>query len=240
MKLFREFFVLLFFHGLFLLMGCSADLYYLLEESSELPGVALPVVRSLAAAGAVEVSWANDDSADGYKLYRGESQGGPYSPVYQGVANSCFDRVPEQDRIYYYRLSKVKGSRELEQSVAVAGVASSFAAGENVGAAPFEGESSGVIYSYSDGLTLLSRSVGYYVELEPFKGVRVTIDGLANLGAGELRLVTAGGEQLLNEGDSFVIRNMSVKSSREPFRIEPVGVLNRAGSYRLRLLYVVQ
>lgn len=238
--LFRKFFVLLFIQVLLLVTGCSADLYHLLEESSELPGVTVPVVRSLAAVGAVEVSWANADKVDGYKLYRGESQDGPYSPVYQGTAFSYLDKVPELDRIYYYRLSKVKGERELEQSAPVAGVAASFVVSENGRVRPFSGEAAGVIYSYSDGVTLLSGSDRYYVELEPFKGVRVTVEGVSNLGAGELRLVSSDGTVVLSDGDSFVIRNMSVENRREPFRIEPVGVLDKAGSYRLRLLYVVK
>lgn len=224
---------------IYFLTGCAADLYHLLEESSELPAVSTPVVRSLATAGAIGVSWANDTAADGYKLYRGEAPGGPYSSVYQGQESSYLDRAAEQDRIYYYRLSKLKGEQELEQSPPVAGVAAAFAVSENAGAVPFSGEAAGVVYSYSDGVTELSRSAEYYVDLEPFKGVRVTVEGMSNLGAGELRLVTGDGVQLLNEGDSFVIRNMTVERAPVPFRLEPVGILNRAGSYRLRLLYVV-
>ncbi len=86
-----------------------------------------PAVYSLLIEGAVVISWNPDPAADSYRLYREAGAGDVLHLVYAGTACETVDTVPLLDRLYTYRLSKIRGAMEFGPSEPVPGVASSVA-----------------------------------------------------------------------------------------------------------------
>ncbi len=197
-----------------LVLACSGGPFDLLGRTADEPKVVSPAVDSLGREGKVLVSWAPEAAADGYRLYRDSlPDGSGRLLVYEGSSTAVADAVPAMDTLFYYRLAKIRGSREFGPSDPVPGVASSVARDsqmndERSSATPVNYVTQATIFYYRDawGNEIEDRD-WYLMQVPPRSFVTVAVTNLSNTDLGELYfqvenqtaqlLSTTGGERKL-------------------------------------------
>jgi hypothetical protein len=106
-----------------LFVSCSHDFFDVLSIKNAPPGISAPLVKSHETEHAIVIEWGRDEAADKYVLYRDTSPTGNFSyVVYQGTGLGVTDYNVVDRRFYYYRLAKIRETKELGKSAYVAGI----------------------------------------------------------------------------------------------------------------------
>jgi hypothetical protein len=92
------------------LFGCSDGVFNLMNRTSNPPFEDKPVVVSFETPLTLYISWAYDEGADSYTLYRDTTPtGGFTNMVYTGTGLLYTDTAVQNETWYYYKLAKKRG-----------------------------------------------------------------------------------------------------------------------------------
>ncbi|MBN1697455.1 MAG: hypothetical protein JW881_08070 [Spirochaetales bacterium] len=103
-------------------LSCTEGLYDQFGKPVDDPVIVKPFVSSFVDEETIIITWDDDPAADNYILYRSEEVPSEnYHVVYRGKKNSYLDRnfieyLSNENALFHYSLSKVRGTREFGPS----------------------------------------------------------------------------------------------------------------------------
>jgi hypothetical protein len=100
-----------------IIYSCTGDFFTEASRPDAVPVTTKPNVESFGMENRIVITWAADDAADEYILYRDTNPAGSFNTaVYKGNGLSYVDANVTTDAFYYYKLSKKQGKKEFSKS----------------------------------------------------------------------------------------------------------------------------
>ena len=205
------------FLSVFLLSSCESGFYDKVSENIVDPSISQPTAEAFISLAGVPVTWAKDDNADGYILYRRIAGQDITQQIYQGTNLTFTDTSALPDTIYAYTLAKYRGNKTFTAGTLSYGAfdpqyvkdLNGLCNAQSLAAAVTTQTVYGHIFYYSvndiSQQATLDDSDWYYVDLGPMlEDYFVFYYGAVNQ-AGDLDITTTSNLQVVNQTEFAVI-----------------------------------